>query len=115
MGDTEPGAKASTSATSNPPKKRSFFKKPSWQSETKSENKDAGDVDFFSHSGDYKDIVAEQAKRRKEKLVKEEEKRKRKEEERESKRRRISEEEEGLGGGIPVEESSNEYGLHSFI
>ncbi|EOA80776.1 uncharacterized protein SETTUDRAFT_181954, partial [Exserohilum turcica Et28A] len=44
-----------------PPKKRSLFKRPAWQDSPKNE-----DADIFSHSNEFSDIVAEQARRREE-------------------------------------------------
>jgi hypothetical protein len=80
-----------------PPKKRSFFKKAAWQSEVKKEG--SKNQDIFSHSDEYKDIVAEQERRKKEereaKEAKEAKKRKL-EEDRERKRRKISIEDEGI-------------------
>ena len=81
-------------ATAAPPKKRSFFKKAAWQTKVKPEGEK--DQDIFSHSNEFKDIVAEQTRRKQEeKRIKLEEKRKR-EESRERKRRRISDEAEDL-------------------
>ncbi|KAF2185121.1 hypothetical protein K469DRAFT_632940 [Zopfia rhizophila CBS 207.26] len=72
-----------------PPKKRSFFKKSSWQSQVKGEGE--REKDIFSHSSDYRDIIAEQARRKKEAQArKEEEKRRKENEERERKRRKVS-------------------------
>ena len=85
MTDATPGA------TAAPPKKRSFFKKAAWQTQVKPEGEKEQDI--FSHSNEFKDIVAEQAKRKQqEKKVKEEEKKRKHEEDRERKRRRISDE-----------------------
>lgn len=46
-----------------PAPKRSFFKKPSWQTAAKTEG---ATQDIFSHSNDYANIVAEKARRLKE-------------------------------------------------
>jgi hypothetical protein len=85
MTDATPGA------TAAPPKKRSFFKKAAWQTKVKPEGEKEQDI--FSHSKEFSDVVAEQAKRKQqEKKLKEEEKKRKHEEERERKRRRISDE-----------------------
>ncbi|KAF2112379.1 ubiquitin-2 like Rad60 SUMO-like-domain-containing protein [Lophiotrema nucula] len=74
-----------------PPKKRSFFKKAAWQTTAKEEP--GKEKDIFSHSNEYKDVVAEQTKQRlkekKEKAVREEKKR-RADEARDSKKRKLS-------------------------
>ncbi|KAF2657323.1 hypothetical protein K491DRAFT_626748 [Lophiostoma macrostomum CBS 122681] len=93
MTDATPGA------TDAPPKKRSFFKKAAWQTNVKPEGEKEQNV--FSHSNEFKDIVAEQTRRKQEeKKLKEEEKKRKREEERERKRCRISDEvEEPLRSG----------------
>jgi len=45
-----------------PPKKRTFFKKAAWQTAAKPEK----EKDIFSHADTFKDIVAEEAKRKRE-------------------------------------------------
>ncbi|KAF1830001.1 hypothetical protein BDW02DRAFT_123398 [Decorospora gaudefroyi] len=72
------------------PKKRTLFKRAAWQD---APNKEGDDI--FSHSNEFNDIVAEQARRRAEEKRKEDATRKRKNSEPyEKKRRRISAEEE---------------------
>lgn len=74
-----------------PPKKRFTFKKAAWQTAPKTEGKEAQDM--FSHSNEFRDIVAEQTQRKNEEKKKAEETRKRKvDEERERKRRKVSNE-----------------------
>lgn len=81
-----------------PPKKHSFFKKAAWQVAEKTEGE--GTKDLFSHSSEFKDIVAEQqARLQKEKQEREEEernkreaKRKKQKDEHERKRRKVSNE-----------------------
>jgi hypothetical protein len=71
-------------------KKRSFFKKAAWQTKPKTE-----ESDLFSHSNEFKDIVAEENKRKQEERQKKEDEKKRKaEEEQVRKRRRVSREHE---------------------
>jgi hypothetical protein len=78
-------------ASAAPPKKRSFFKKAAWQTKPKSESED-----IFSHSNEFKDIAAAEARQREEKRrLKEEEKRKITETQ-ERKRRKLSSEEEDI-------------------
>lgn len=73
-----------------PPKKRSFFKRAAWQDAEKKEGED-----IFSHSNEFKDVVAEQARRKEEEKKREEEAKVRNQAElRESKRRRVSNETE---------------------
>jgi hypothetical protein len=73
-------------ASAGPPKKRSLFKRAAWQDAPKKD----GD-DMFSHSNEFNDIVAEQARIRAEEKKKAEAARKRKHcEPRDQKRRRIS-------------------------
>lgn len=68
------------------PKKRSFFKRAAWQDVAKKE-----DQDMFSHANKFKDIVAEQNKRREEEERMVELKRQcRQAERREGKRRKVS-------------------------
>lgn len=85
MTDANPGSEA-------PPKKKSLFKKSAWQ--RKQEQAQAGgeaERDMFSHSNDFKDIVAEETKRKLEERRKLEEARKHKaDQERERKRRKVS-------------------------
>ena len=77
------------SASAPAPKKRSFFKRAAWQDAEKKEGED-----IFSHSSEFKDIVAEQARRREEDKRKEEAAKRKQAEQRESKRRRVSDEAE---------------------
>jgi hypothetical protein len=75
------------------PKKKKFaFKKAAWQTAPKSEEKA---VDLFSHSNEFRDIVADQAQRKDEERRKkaDEERRRKADEERGRKRRKISTEE----------------------
>ncbi|KAF2003465.1 hypothetical protein P154DRAFT_520076 [Amniculicola lignicola CBS 123094] len=84
-----------------PPKKRSFFKKAAWQ---KVKGEGEKEKDIFSHSSEFKDVIAEEARRiqkekeqelarkEKERLRKEERRKAKEEEEQESKRRKVSEE-----------------------
>jgi CRISPR/Cas system CSM-associated protein Csm4 (group 5 of RAMP superfamily) len=75
-----------TTESASAPKKRSFFKRAAWQDAPKKEGQD-----IFSHSNEFKDIVAEQNKRIEEEKRKEEEaKQRRKAEHAGNKRRRIS-------------------------
>lgn len=83
---------APPSATAPAPKKRSFFKKAAWQTDAKPEGEE--NKDMFSHSGEYAEIVAEEARRKKAekaRLKKEEESKKMKIEE-ENRRTRLEEE-----------------------
>ena len=74
------------SASAAPPKKRSLFKRAAWQDAPKKDGED-----MFSHSNEFSDIVAEQARIRAEEKKKAEAARKRKHSEpRDQKRRRIS-------------------------
>ncbi|KAI8935771.1 hypothetical protein NX059_007291 [Plenodomus lindquistii] len=79
-------------ATAPAPKKRSLFKRAAWQDAPKKEGED-----IFSHSNEFKDIVAEQNRRREEEKRKEEAEAKEKKaaipRESKSKRRRVSTEE----------------------
>ena len=80
-----------------PPKKRSLFKRPAWQDTSKDD-----DADIFSHSNEFSDIVADEARRRAQQKQQEDEERKKKKKQeqarharkqatsRESKRRRTS-------------------------
>jgi hypothetical protein len=71
------------------PKKRSFFKKAAWQ--TKKDTDDEKEHDIFSHSNEFKDIVAEENKRKQEqRRLREEEKKRKVEEKQDRKRRKIS-------------------------
>lgn len=73
---------------SEPPKKKRWgFKKAAWQVE----KEEADKRDIFSHSSEFKDIVAEDNRRKQEaKRKKEEEKKRKEEEKREKKRRKVS-------------------------
>ncbi|XP_014552286.1 hypothetical protein COCVIDRAFT_41534 [Bipolaris victoriae FI3] len=69
-----------------PPKKRSLFKRPAWQDSPKDD-----DADIFSHSNEFADIIADEARRRAEEKKQEETRRARKHSQpRDSKRRRTS-------------------------
>ncbi|KAJ5064710.1 ubiquitin-2 like Rad60 SUMO-like-domain-containing protein [Bipolaris maydis] len=69
-----------------PPKKRSLFKRPAWQDSPKDD-----DADIFSHSNEFADIIADEARRRAEEKKQEETRRTRKHSQpRDSKRRRTS-------------------------
>ncbi|KAF2684763.1 hypothetical protein K458DRAFT_431068 [Lentithecium fluviatile CBS 122367] len=82
MTDSAAGAAA-------PRKKRFAFKKAAWQTAPKADRKE--ETDMFSHSNEFRDIVAEQTQRKHEEKKKAEESRKRKlDEERERKRRKVS-------------------------
>lgn len=102
-----------TEPSAPPPKKRSFFKKAAWQTAVKPEG------DIFSHSNEYKDIVAEEAKRRKEEKEKSEAGRKREEEEeRERKRRRFSDEAAEIrvsGSGSKVSPRTGRTGRKGYV
>ncbi|KAI4935453.1 uncharacterized protein J4E92_002742 [Alternaria infectoria] len=75
-----------TPASVAPPKKRSLFKRAAWQDAPKKDGED-----MFSHSNEFNDIVAEQARIRAEEKKQAEAARKRKHSEpRDQKRRRIS-------------------------
>jgi hypothetical protein len=75
-----------TTASAAPAKKRSLFKRPAWQDAPKDE-----EADIFSHSNEFADIVAQEAKRRAQEKKQEEARRARKHSEpRDSKRRRTS-------------------------
>jgi hypothetical protein len=80
----------SAAGAAPPPKKKFTFKKAAWQTAPQAEEKEQ--VDIFSHSNEFRDIVAEQTRRKEEeKKKKAEEARKRKaDEERERKRQRVS-------------------------
>ncbi|CAN9369299.1 hypothetical protein CC77DRAFT_1040136 [Alternaria alternata] len=81
-----------STASAAPPKKRSLFKRAAWQDAPKKDSED-----MFSHSNEFKDIVAEQARTRAEEKKKAEAARKRKHSEpRDQKRRRISNDSEEL-------------------
>ncbi|KAF2259847.1 hypothetical protein CC78DRAFT_536815 [Lojkania enalia] len=82
---------SNTGAPTAPPKKRSFFKKAAWQTAVKPE--DSKDKDIFSHSNEYKDIVAEEARRKKERQARHEEQKRKEDEQRRHKRQRLSSEE----------------------
>jgi hypothetical protein len=74
-----------------PPKKRFAFKKAAWQTAPKPEGEEKEDM--FSHSNEFRDIIADQTQRRNEEKKKAEEARKKKaEEERERKRRKVTDE-----------------------
>jgi len=89
MADTATATDTTAPAPAPAPKKRSLFKRAAWQDAAKKENED-----IFSHSNEFKDIVAEQDRRRdEERRRKEEEVRQRKctgPQEGKSKRRRVS-------------------------
>ncbi|CAG5175327.1 uncharacterized protein ALTATR162_LOCUS8049 [Alternaria atra] len=86
-------------ASAAPPKKRSLFKRAAWQDAPKKDGED-----MFSHSNEFSDIVAEQARIRAEEKKKAEAARKRKHSEpRDQKRRRISNDNEEP---IPTKSSS---------
>ncbi len=70
------------------PKKRSFFKRAAWQDAKPSDGED-----MFSHSNEFKDIVAEENRRRREQ---EEERQRRHAQSREKKRRKVSLENEAI-------------------
>jgi hypothetical protein len=59
-----------------PPKKRSLFKRAAWQDAAKKENED-----IFSHSNEFKDIVAEENRRKEEERRKQNEAKRKTEEE----------------------------------
>ncbi|OAG00557.1 uncharacterized protein CC84DRAFT_1129363 [Paraphaeosphaeria sporulosa] len=84
-----------TDGAAAPPKRRAFgFKKAAWQTAPKKDEQD-----MFSHSNEFQDIVAEQAKRQEEKKKAEEAQKQRQkaEEERHRKRRKVSvESDEGV-------------------
>jgi hypothetical protein len=83
---------ADPTASAAPPKKRSLFKRAAWQDAPKTDSED-----MFSHSNEFNDIVAEQARIRAEEKKKAEAARKRKHSEpRDQKRRRISNDSEEL-------------------
>ena len=93
MTDTTDGATA-------PPKKRFGFKKAAWQTAPKTEAQD-----MFSHANEFKDVIAEETRRKLEAKKKTEQMQKRKvREEHESKRRKVSidQEEEKLRGSGPT-------------
>lgn len=78
-----------TTGTAAPPKKRSFFKKAAWQ--TAAQAGEGQELDMFSHSNEFRDIIAEETRKKNEERRKVEEAHKRKaEEQRERKRRRVS-------------------------
>lgn len=81
------------------PKKRSFFKKAAWQTSDRAEKNE----DIFSHSNEFKDIVAEEKRRKREEKRIKDEKRRKSNESHERKRRKLSEEGEDVklpsGGG----------------
>ncbi|KAF2441015.1 hypothetical protein P171DRAFT_434710 [Karstenula rhodostoma CBS 690.94] len=83
----------STNGAAAPPKRRAFgFKKAAWQTAPKKDEQD-----MFSHSNEFQDIVAEQAKRKEEKKKAEEAQKRTAEEERHRKRRKVSvESDEGV-------------------
>lgn len=86
---------ATDGATAAPPKKRSFFKKAAWQTKPKPEG--GIEQDIFSHSNEFKDIVAEETKRKREqKRLKDEEKKRKEAEHHERKRRKVSLENEDM-------------------
>jgi hypothetical protein len=73
-------------ASAAPPKKRSLFKRAAWQDAPKKDG-----ADMFSHTNEFNEIVAEQARIRAEEKKQAEAARKRKHSEpRDQKRRRIS-------------------------
>ncbi|KAF2280717.1 uncharacterized protein EI97DRAFT_490886 [Westerdykella ornata] len=81
-----------------PPKRKRFaFKKAEWQAK----KEDDDHRDMFSHSNEFRDIIAEENRRKQEaKRKKEEEKKRKEEEKREKKRAKLSlEREEGQGPG----------------
>ncbi|EUC45773.1 hypothetical protein COCMIDRAFT_94669 [Bipolaris oryzae ATCC 44560] len=73
-----------------PPKKRSLFKRPAWQDSPKDD-----DADIFSHSNEFADIIADEARRRAEEKKQDETRRARKHSQpRDSKRRRTSDQDD---------------------
>ena len=90
-----------------PLKKRSFFKKAAWQTKVKADP----NQDLFSHSNEFKDIIAEEHRRKEEDRKKKvEEKQRKADEERAQKRRRVSIEHEDLGQPVGRSSSSTSSG-----
>lgn len=82
------------------PKKRSLFKRAAWQDAAKKENED-----IFSHSNEFKDIVAEESRRKEEVKRKEAEAKRKAEEER---RRETAERQDKKGKRRKVSADSDE-------